>query len=521
MIQKFSQIVFTLIAICLLTTAAQANNLSISNVSLGTRNPGANSLIIKFNVSWDHSWHNKINHDAVWLTVRLNNTSDSIINKKICEVSASGTNPAGSSVGTATNLEFYVPSDKKGAFLRRSSNGNVMNVSTQGAQLTIDYSSCGFSDDDQIIASVFGVEMVFIPQGDFYAGDYDTSTASLDQGSADNRPWHIINENAISVSNSSTGGYRYLSNNNSGEVATGASFTIPNTFPKGYAPFYVMKYEITEGQWVEFINSLGSAAARDSRDLTDNNHKNSDAVTARNTISCSGSPLSCSTLRPARAVSFLSWMDLAAFLDWNALRPMSELEFEKIARGPVLPIPGEYVWGNTTVTPATDLSGDEDGSEIITTTDANVNILGNSTFAGGDAQAGAIRAGIFSTSATNRTTSGAGYYGVMELSGNLKERVVTIGNPSALTFDGTQEGDGVLTLTSGFEGNANTAFWPGTDASPANGVTGADGSGLRGGSWSDLTNSLLRTSDRSEAALSSTSAASNFGGRGVRTYDGN
>ena len=43
--------------------------------------------------------------------------------------------------------------------------------------------------------------------------------------------------------------------------------------------------------------------------------------------------------------NFLSWMDLAAYLDWAALRPMTELEFEKICRGPNPPIAGEYVWG--------------------------------------------------------------------------------------------------------------------------------------------------------------------------------
>ena len=61
-----------------------------------------------------------------------------------------------------------------------------------------------------------------------------------------------------------------------------------------------MKYELNEGQWVEFINSL-PAAARANRDLADTNHKNSQNVLARNTISCSGSPLLCSSQRPARA----------------------------------------------------------------------------------------------------------------------------------------------------------------------------------------------------------------------------
>ena len=518
MIMNFYRISLVLVMGCVLATSAQANNLSITNVGLGSRDPGTKSLVIKFDVSWNNSWHNKINHDAVWLTVRLNNTQDTIINKKVCQITASGLNPAGSAVGTDNNLEVYIPSDKRGAFLRRSSNGNVANIATQGAQVTIDYNSCGFSDKDQVNVSVFGLEMVLIPQGSFYAGDYNTSTASLNQGSADSNPWPIISENAIPVSNPASGGYRYVSNNNAGESATGASFNIPVGFPKGYAAFYVMKYEITEGQWVEFVNSLGSAASRAHRDVTDNNHKNSDSVVDRSTISCSGSPLTCSTLRPARAASFLTWADLSAFLAWDAMRPMTELVFEKAARGPGLSIKGEFAWGTTDIIAASSISGSEDGTETIIDPNANAN-YNSTTFSGGDASQGPLRVGIFPSGSTNRITSGASYYGVMDLSGNLKERTVTIGNSSGLVFDG-QHGNGTLATLSGFEGNANVANWPGLDAAAGHGVTGTNGSGFRGGSWSD-SSSLLSVSDRTEAALTSTSATSSFGGRGARTYDGN
>jgi formylglycine-generating enzyme required for sulfatase activity len=515
---KLYKIGLSFVMTCVLATAAQANSLAINNVSLGSRDPRTKALVIKFDVSWNNSWHNKINHDAVWLTVRLNNTEDTVTNKKICQITGAGLNPAGSSVGTASNLEFYVPTDKNGVMLRRSSNGNVANISTQNAQLTIDYSSCGFTDDDQVYASIFGLEMVFVPQGSFYAGDYATSTAALNQGSADNNPWHIISENVIPVNNPAANGYRYVSNSNAGEYATGASFNIPAGFPKGYQSFYVMKYEITEGQWVEFVNSLGSNAARGNRDITDNNHKNSDSVIFRNTISCSGIPLSCSTERPSRPVSFLNWMDLAAFLAWDALRPITELEFEKVARGPILPVKGEFSWGTTDIIAAATISGDEDGTETIVDPNANAN-YNNTNFSGGDSSQGPLRSGIFASSSANRVTSGASYYGVMDFSGNLKERVVTIGNSLGLNFDG-RPGDGSLTSTAGFEGNANVPNWPGFDATPGHGVTTADGSGFRGGSWSD-SSSYLRISDRSDAALTSTYATNSFGGRGARTYDGN
>ena len=130
----------------------------------------------------------------------------------------------------------------------------------------------------------------------------------------------------------------------------------------------------------------------------------------------------------------------------------------------------------------------------------------------------AVGSGIFAGPHSTRVSSGASYYGVMDLGGNLKERVVTIGNSTGLLFTGS-EGTGDLNTTTGFEGNANITGWPGMDAQAQNGITGALGCGFRGGSWADSAN-YLRTSDRIEAALTSTAALNTYGGRGVRTYDG-
>ncbi len=523
MTENFGKILMAVVLGCIFSVPCYANNLSITNVALGTRDPNLHTVVVSFNVSWQNSWRNKINYDAAWLTVRLNNSQVTPTNEILCQVTATGLNPAGTSAGNGANLQIYVPGDAAGAFLQPSGTGFVGNINTQNVQLTVNYQNCGFSNNDQIYANVLGLEMVFIPQGSFYAGDYNTSVASLNSGSADANPWNISSENPIPVTDATSHGYQYVSAGNPGEFATGASFTIPAAFPKGYSAFYAMKYEISEGEWVQFANSL-PAASRLKHDLADNNHKNSNSVQYRNTISCSGTPVVCSTLRPARALSYLSWMDLAAFLDWDALRPMTELEFEKMARGPLLPNAGEYVWGNQTITSAGVISGTtEDGTETTTTSNANAN-YNNSTFSGGDASQGVgfnlgpLRGGIFAGPNATRTSAGASYYGVMDLGGNLKERVVTIGNNTGLLFTGS-EGTGILNTTAGFEGNANITGWPGMDVQPLNGVTGAAGSGFRGGSWADGAD-YLRTSDRTEAALSSTAALDTFGGRGVRTYDG-
>jgi len=365
--------------------------------------------------------------------------------------------------------------------------------------------------------------MVYVPEGSFYAGDHGTGTASLKQGTADIDPWFIQNENSISVTAAVGDGFYYTSAGNAEEFSTGSAFIIPGAYPKGYKGFYSMKYEITEGQWVDFVNSL-DVNARVNRDLTDAAHKNADSVLKRNTISCSGSPAVCVTSRPARALTYLNWMDLCAFLDWAALRPMTELEFEKTARGPYLPLRGEYAWSSKNAVAATTLSGAEDlANEIVTTTDANAHFSG-ATLSGGDAangveyQQGPLRAGVFATDSSDRISSGAGYYGSMDLSGNVSEFVVSAGSPAGIGFSG-MHGDGYLATASGFEGNANVAGWPGMDVDASKGVVIASGSGLRGGSWTDPV-SRLRVSDRQNAVYGIVDATAYNGGRGVRSYDG-
>jgi formylglycine-generating enzyme required for sulfatase activity len=217
-------------------------------------------------------------------------------------------------------------------------------------------------------------------------------------------------------------------------------------------------------------------------------------------------------------------MDLCAFLDWAALRPMTELEFEKTARGPYLPLRGEYAWSSKDITAATVLSGTEDsGNEQVATENANVHFSG-AVLSGGDAangaeyQQGPLRTGIFATGSSNRVSSGAGYYGSMDLSGNVAEFVISVGSSAGIGFSG-MHGDGYLTTASGSEGNANVAGWPGMDVDAFKGVVIAVGSGLRGGSWMD-TAERLRVSDRQNAVYGMSDATAYNGGRGVRSYDG-
>ena len=359
--------------------------------------------------------------------------------------------------------------------------------------------------------------MVFVPEGAFFAGDgASSSEARFKQGSADDQPWYISSETAFSTTNVPSGGYYYQSSGATGENSSGEAFLLPNSFPKGYHGFYLMKYELTEGEWVAFFNTL-PPAAKLNRDVTSSTDggKNSDGIINRNTVSWDSSNplLPATTARPARAMSYISWVDAAAYADCAGLRPMTELEYEKAARGvDVRPVADEFAWGRATFNAATaegiyPPSQDENNSEAILdgTVNLNRNALGWSSGdgrIGGPAagQKGPLRVGIFAENSTDRVTSGAGYYGNMELSGNLAEPAVTVGRPEGRQFLGTH-GDGELATLAGVEGNATNADWPGINTQDyRRGVTGTVGIGYRGGDYASGNIRNFQVSSRSFAA---------------------
>jgi len=507
-------IFFAVIAIYLsagITGILFANDLDIVNGSIESKDTSGNTVVIEFDISWKNSWRDMTNYDAVWIFVKFSADEDSGWNH--ATLKGSGVTPDGFDAGTNTGIEIVVPSDGKGCFIQRSENGTG-DIASEGVKIVWNYGYDGLLDEevDNVGLKIFGIEMVYIPEGALYAGDHQTSTASFVQGSGDPDPWYIDDNSGISVENVASNSYYYVSGGNAGESATGSEFIIPASFAKGYTAFYIMKYEITEGQWVGFFNSL-TDSQKINRDITGAGGKNSDGVVRRNTVSWSAAS-DAASLRPDRSCGYLSWMDLCAYADWAALRPMTELEYEKAARGKdILPVAGELPWGNTSVSAASNIAGDEDGSETLSNASANVN-YNNVTFSGGDGGEGPLRAGMFATATSTRQQSGAGYYGVMELAGNVWERCVTAGNEEGRAFLSTH-GDGNLTTEAGHEGNATNASWPGYQ--DGQGVSGASGSGYRGGSWFISTTNMLAVSNRSRAALSDNGRNNDSGGRCVRS----
>ena len=502
--QSVSQLILScafLSFLFLCSSSAQANGVTISNVTLVDRNTTSQTINVKFDVTWNNAWKDEINNDAVWIFIKY--STDAGTTWYHATINSATYTPTGSTI--------IVPQDQKGAFIQPVNYGSGTQTYT-GVKLSWSYGLDGVSDANVINSSnskikVFGIEMVYIPASGFYAGDNATSTAAFKQGSSDTKPWFIPNENAIHVTAATSGGYYYTTGSNAGEDASGADFWIPQDFPKGYKAFYLMKYEISEQQWIDFFNTLTSTQ-KTNLDITSatNGGKNSDGVVLRNTIAWTSGD--ATTARGSRAMSYLSWMDLMAYAGWSGLRPMTELEFEKACRGPNAVVSGEYAWGNTSITAGATISGTENGTEYITTGSANCT-YNSTTFTGGDGGQGPTRVGIYATSSTTtRATSGAGFYGNLDLSGNLWERVVSVGNSTGRAFVGSH-GDGVLSSN----GWATNMDWPGYSAGE---VTGATGGGFRGGGWYNAA-TFARVSDRSVAAFAYTSRSSDYGGRCVRT----
>jgi formylglycine-generating enzyme required for sulfatase activity len=462
---------------------SNANNLQIS----GTAVSGSN---ISFNVSWENSWNASLapsNWDAVWIFVKY---QDCATRQWYHAAIATTGNTA------ASPLQVDLVSDAKGVFLRRSALGGG-NIPSTAVTLALNIPAGTYN------YKVYGVEMVHIPQGDFQVGD-GTSVAT----------YNSITINAAAQSSG-------LSTATLG----GSSAAVPATFPMGYNAFYSMKYEMTQEQYVEFLNTLTYdqqkertsidpiAAAGTGAFTTGGQYRNGIEILTpgnNNTLPavfvCDATNNSVNDTNDGQnvAMNWISWADLAAYLDWAALRPMTEMEFEKICRGPLPRVAGEYPWGTT------DFSAYHSGlvtnplqaNETITTVVNGRNIYSNSAAIAGAAY-GPTRVGIFATGSTGRASSGAAYYGVMEMAGNVWERVVNTSNASGVAFTGAL-GDGALTVL----GDADVANWP----SPATAI----GAGSRGNGYYNVNANSSRTSDRTSISSAPTSRTYTVGGRGVR-----
>ena len=453
----------------------QASNLKANNLQIGVPTVTTSNNLV-FTVSWDNSWNT---------TSAPNNWDGVYIFAKYRDCASSGAWDHVSFSTTLSELTANSPLevdnynlDGKGVVVKRENvgSGNITNV-------TVTLKMTAPNDGASYDFKVFGIEMVFIPTGDFYLGDGVSYYSFKDGGSA-NTPLHVTSDGALTRGTSAGNIY-------STSVGT-VPASIPATYPLGYDSVYVMKYEITEGQIVSCMNTLASDQA--SKFLTYNSYR----------VNRVGSWPNYTTLYPHRAAGYLNWQNVAAYLDWSALRPMTETEYEKICRGPIYPVSKEYAWGSNLIEDVTAMTNDG------TTTERNTNVAaagkGKANY-GNNGFRGPMRSGFASTPTSNRLQAGASYYGVMEMTGNAGEFCINVYNTQGRSFT-RATGDGYLT-TAPNGGFANESNWPSLTGSYA-GVT------LRGGSTAHAVAYLYLSS---RYYYSYSTAANKYyynGGRGLR-----
>lgn len=444
------------------------------------------------------------------------------------------------------------------------------------------------------IVRVLGIEMVYIPKGKFYVGSGLTSVNPGDDSSNENNSFYtceprgsgiidrylVKDENIICIGGTRSIDISPLTCSTKdailqSSVTCGASGTcnlcskasmtpsnsgtygkyLDANYPKGYKAFYMMKYEISQNQFRDFFNMLTRTQQDGIGNVATYNTglyilTGQATVKYRNSLKAfneviTGEPViadfdlkieSTDVKNQANdgqyiAQNFLMWTDLTKFADWAGLRPMSELEFEKAARGgsrgnSVSEMPpdsssggGNYVFGTATFDPNTiTLQANTDGTKSETHAQSlssstgfiNYNNQISGSILGGK---GPLRVGYSAARASgstfDRANSGGSYYGVMDLSGNVTEMTTPVMPNKQLTFSRDSHGDGDIS------------------AQPGDWVVEAD-AGSRGGSWltvKDISqDDQARISSRAKyktvsgVRYSSTqTAAADQGGRCVRS----
>ncbi len=505
--------------LCLVIPVAQAlaTDVRIVNQTIHPYSGGDGE--VEFDLAWDNSWRvatEPYNWDAGWAFckirrnggewehLKLKTTGHTIPQSPQALTTAIGLVDTGAAHDASTNPAV-------GIFIYRTNDG-FGTVTANDLRLRWSYADNGASSGDVIDIRVVGVEVVYIPAGSFYAGDGSgtTTAAFREKETTDNDPWLLSSESAITTTSGTSGNYYYPGANGQGDAANSV-FTIPAAFPKGYGAFYMAKGELSQNSWVAFFNTLTSTQ-RSTRDITggvyNETGKASDGLVNRNNVSWTSGEATLpdqgsGATYAGVAMNFISWADLTAFFDWSGLRPMSELEYEKAGRGhdaststPKAVVSGEYAWGSPSITRATSVSNaglrNERGH-----TGSNANVFGSPSLNG------PLLVGSFAKGVNTRVASGGGFYGVMELSGNLYERSVTIGNSTGRSFEGRYHGNGILDTS----GDANVTSWPGTNAV---------GTGFRGGHWGAPA-IMACLSARYDAAAGASDRLSLVGGRGVRS----
>lgn len=416
----------------LCTLNSYSNGINVSAISF---NDVTNEL--SFTLTWENSFTMFVGepdiHDAAWVWVKYApNGGDSWFHATILD-----------SVPVQDYFQ-YISYDDLGIMIFKVTEGN----GTFGPQqFTVELGGLTGSYQD---FKVFATETVYVDDGDFFAGDAISSGRFYQDGNT-SVPWEITSEDAIMRGNG---------NGEFDQEGSASTQDLNANFPKGYNSFFCMKYKITAQQYVDFLNCL-TRTQQDNRvqaDLSGTTASgkyvmtNTATIQDRNPIACNvnigtgaiefyldmndANPPNSSDDGANVALNYLTPADIIAYLDWSGMRPMTELEYEKICRGTDVPsVGGEFAWGTDTWNPAGAITSAGTANEST----ANVG-LSPSLF-----KLEPLRAGYAATAISGRTDAGGTFWGALDIH-NLGEFMYGV---ESLQFSRTSYGDGNLSAFGG------------------------------------------------------------------------
>jgi len=287
------------------------SKVSIQNVKVAPQDSIART--ISFDLSWENSWRYENNHDAAWVVFKVKpEGSGEWQHARLAAEKVK--NPAGYSQQSGTPLEFIVPEDRLGVFIRRAELGYGKVTATNVTVMWDLAGNPGLAPNAKVDVRAAGLEMVYIPEGAFYlntAGNHTNQFYEFADGTVNTKPYRVTSEGAIPTGQQP------------GKLwALGAQpedqGEIPAAFPKGYGAFYCMKTQIKLNYYVTFLNTLTPEQAAQ-------RWQPGSKITCANNV--------YSAKEDTHFDGYTSWADGRAYASWAAIRPMSEMERAKIGRG--------------------------------------------------------------------------------------------------------------------------------------------------------------------------------------------